>query len=126
MELKKIRLMTGKTQSEVAKAIGLTQFTYSNYETGKTQPDFETIINLANYFNTTTDNILGHNVPYLLDKSTLTEEQKQIIDVVTQMNYEECKIMLAYIEGVKKGIQERNAKFSNFERNNQFGNTEQS
>lgn len=111
MELKKIRLKHEKTQQEVANAINITQFTYSNYENGKTQPDFETIIALAKYFGTTTDAILGYHVSYLLDKSTLTPEQKEIVEIVPNLNYEECKLLLAYLEGIKAGINERNKKF---------------
>ena len=113
MNIKKLRLELGKTQNEVAKDLSILRTKFARIESGESNPDSKTLIQLADYFKTTTDNILGHSVPYLLDKSTLTEEQKQIIDVVTQMNYEECKIMLAYIEGVKKGIQERNAKIFN-------------
>ena len=51
-------------------------------------------------------------MPYLLDKSTLTPEQREIVEIVPQMNYEECKLLLAYLEGVKQGIKERNEKFN--------------
>lgn len=111
MNIKEIRKKYGLSQTELAKIANTSQKTISNYESGTTEPDIATIINLANHFHTTTDNLLGHEVPYLLDKSTLTNEQKEIIEVVQQMNYEECKIMMAYIKGVKKGIQERNANF---------------
>lgn len=107
MILKEIRKKYGLSQTELAKITKTSQKTISNYENGSTEPDIKTITYLADYFHTTIDNLVGHNVPYLLDKSTLSEEQKEIIDVVTKMNYEECKITLAYIQGMKKGIEER-------------------
>lgn len=112
MRLKEIRIQARKTQQQVADALKISQPTYNNYENEKTQPDFETVKKLANYFHTTTDAILGHEVPYLLDKSTLTPEQREIVEIVPQMNYEECKLMLAYLAGVKQGIKERNGNFN--------------
>lgn len=112
MTLKEIRKKYGLSQTELAKITKTSQKTISNYENGNTEPDITTITYLADHFQTTIDSLVGHEVPYLLDKSTLTQEQRDIIDVVIQMNYEECRIMLAYIEGVKKGIEERNAIFN--------------
>lgn len=111
MNLKKLRQEHNLTQEEVAKKINKSAVGYGFYESGRNEPDIKTLTTLADFYGTTIDNIVGHSVPYLLDKSTLTEEQKELIDVIIQMNYEECKIMLAYIEGVKKGIQERNTSF---------------
>ena len=107
MELKRIRLINDKTQKEVANAVGITQFTYSNYETGKTQPDFETIIKLANYFNTTTDNLLGHKVPYLLDKSTLSKRQQDLLEAIKTLSDENCKRVQDFITGIMIAEEEK-------------------
>ncbi len=111
MKLKELRAKTKLNQKEFAKIFGLTQGTYSNYENGTTQPDLQILKKIADYFHTTVDNIIDHEVPYLLDKSTLTPEQREIVELVPQMNYEECKLLLAYLAGIRKGIEERNEKF---------------
>ncbi len=46
-------------QIDVSKATGIDQKTLSNYETGKTFPDSYAIIRLAEFFNVTTDYLLG-------------------------------------------------------------------
>ncbi|MBO4562009.1 MAG: helix-turn-helix transcriptional regulator [Clostridia bacterium] len=46
-------------QIDVSNATGIDQKTLSNYETGKTNPDSTAIIRLADYFNVTTDYLLG-------------------------------------------------------------------
>lgn len=46
-------------QIDVAMATGIDQKTLSNYETGKTNPDSYAIIRLAEFFNVTTDYLLG-------------------------------------------------------------------
>lgn len=99
MNLKKIRLLIGKTQIEVAKDLKITQNTYSNYESGKTQPDFDTLKKLASYFHTTIDNLLGFEVPYLLDKSTLTPKQKKLVETVCGLDDNSCDMVDAYICG---------------------------
>ena len=47
-------------QIDVAKATGIDQKTLSNYETGKTNPDSYSIMKLADFFNVTTDYLLGY------------------------------------------------------------------
>lgn len=46
-------------QIDVSKATGIDQKTLSNYETGKTFPDSYAIIRLAEFFDVTTDYLLG-------------------------------------------------------------------
>lgn len=48
-------------QIDVANATGIDQKTLSNYETGKTNPDSYAIIRLANFFEVTTDYLLGYS-----------------------------------------------------------------
>ncbi len=113
MNLKQLRQQNNLTQEEVAKKINKSAVAYGYYEAGRNEPDLKTLTILANLYHTTIDNIVGHKVPYLLDKSTLTPEQREIVELVPQMNYEECKLLLAYLAGIRKGIEERNEKFKN-------------
>lgn len=108
MNLKYLRLKNNMTQEEVAKKINKSAVAYGYYEAGRNEPDLKSLIILADLYHTTVDNIIEHKVPYLLDKSTLTSEQREIVELVPQLNYEECKLMLAYLEGIKAGINERN------------------
>lgn len=48
-------------QIDVAEATGIDQKTLSNYETGKTNPDSYSIIKLAEFFQVTTDYLLGYS-----------------------------------------------------------------
>lgn len=48
-------------QSDVAQATGLHQKTLSNYETGKTNPDSYAILKLAEFFDVSTDYLLGYS-----------------------------------------------------------------
>ena len=48
-------------QIDVSKATGIDQKTLSNYETGKTNPDSYSIIKLADFFQVSTDYLLGYS-----------------------------------------------------------------
>lgn len=73
-DLRKLKKMS---QSELAKVVGVSQTTVTAWETGKAEPSSSAISNLADYFNVTTDYLLGRpekkdddNVDYVaLDKA---------------------------------------------------------
>lgn len=86
--LKKLR---GKrTQDDIAKAIGISRARYSHYENGIREPDLDTLHRLADYFNATTDQLLGisgdkepvHREAGISDNdyNNLSAYQKEVID----------------------------------------------
>lgn len=56
IELRKEKKLT---QSDLAAVLGISRQAYSNYEAGKRQPDNETMLKLAEYFNVSVDYLLG-------------------------------------------------------------------
>ncbi|MCC0645485.1 helix-turn-helix transcriptional regulator [Clostridioides sp. ZZV14-6150] len=59
-KLKYLRDLKKLTQKEVANSIGVTTSAYGFYEQGKRTPSPELIVKLAEYFNVTTDYLLGY------------------------------------------------------------------
>ena len=57
--LKDLREDKDLVQKEVASYLGIDQRVYSNYETGKREIPVKFVIKLADFYNTTTDYILG-------------------------------------------------------------------
>lgn len=57
--LKDLREDKDLAQKEIASYLGIDQRVYSNYETGKRDIPVKFVIALANFYNTTTDYILG-------------------------------------------------------------------
>ena len=57
--LRELRSDSSKTTKEVANDLKMPRSTYSNYEQGVSQPDFETLVRIAKYFDTSTDYLLG-------------------------------------------------------------------
>ncbi|MBQ8425378.1 MAG: helix-turn-helix transcriptional regulator [Clostridia bacterium] len=57
--IKELRLEKGLTQTELAKILNTTQDTISLWELGKSNPDIIFVIELAKYFDVTSDYLLG-------------------------------------------------------------------
>lgn len=57
--LKQVREKTGLSQRKAAEEIGIAPQSYWQYETGKYEPDLETLIKIANFFNTSVDYLIG-------------------------------------------------------------------
>ena len=60
------------TQAEVADGIDILQSTYSNYEQGTREPDFETLKKLANFFDVSID--------YLLENDRSLSDTSEVVD----------------------------------------------
>lgn len=107
MNIKFCRKEKGVSQEEISKILNISQSNYSKYERKEIEPDINTLIKLADYFHTTIDYLVGHEVPYQLDKAMFNEEQLAIIDELKNLNKEQCYMLLAYIEGLKAGNNRR-------------------
>ncbi|EAC2379306.1 helix-turn-helix domain-containing protein [Listeria monocytogenes] len=60
-KLKMLRSKTNKTQEDIANILGVSRAAYSHIENGRNEPDMETIVKLANYFEVSTDYLLGRD-----------------------------------------------------------------
>ena len=58
-KLKTARKNAGYTQMEASEIIGINRNTLAGYETGRTQPDFETLGMLADFYEVSVDWLLG-------------------------------------------------------------------
>lgn len=87
--LKSLRIEKDLTQKELANILHMQNTAISKYELGERKPDQEMLIKLAEYFNTTTDYLLGNSDirnPYTEDKDKyapvddVEEAMKVILD----------------------------------------------
>lgn len=58
-KLAQARKDAGYTQREIANFLNLHQGTLASYETGRTQPDIETLGKLADFYEVSTDWLIG-------------------------------------------------------------------
>ncbi len=92
--IKELRTKFNKNQNDMAEMLHVNRTTLTKWETGKHNPDVETVLRLADYFNVSTDYLLGksdipNNTLYVKTDSSdqftelnkLPEEiQKQIVE----------------------------------------------
>lgn len=71
-KIKSLRLKKNLTQQELGKILGVEKSTISMYENNKSRPDDETKSKIADYFNVTTDYLLGRS-----DNPKLTQEEEK-------------------------------------------------
>ncbi|MED0665755.1 helix-turn-helix domain-containing protein [Bacillus badius] len=57
--LKELRQQRKLTQEEFAQKMGISRGTYAHYEINKRQPDYGTLQKIADFYNVTTDYLLG-------------------------------------------------------------------
>lgn len=89
--IRELRKERGLTMKQLGAVVELAESTISQYETGKRQPDNETLLRLGEYFGVPVDYILGNDMPIAepkLDDFTfamhnasrdLTEQDKQLL-----------------------------------------------
>ena len=82
--LKKLREEAGITQKGLADAIGVSQQSINKYENHNIEPDIETMIRIADYFNTSVDYLIGHtSIRRKIENVTayeLNEKESKIVD----------------------------------------------
>ncbi|MGY0692663.1 helix-turn-helix domain-containing protein [Virgibacillus sp. FSP13] len=83
--LVELRKEKKRTQGEIAKVIGVTRPAYTAYEKGNRTPDYKILESLADYFDVTTDYLLGRtnnrNESVKDDFDSLAEIKKIVDDL---------------------------------------------
>lgn len=73
--IRKLRMSNNINQVEFAKQLGVTKQCVSNWENDNVVPSIEMLCKMADYFNVSTDYLLGRERERVIDVSKLTEEQ---------------------------------------------------
>ena len=77
--LKDLREDRDYRQIDVANATGIDQKTLSNYETGKTKPDSDSLIRLADFFGVSIDYLVGRTNINILFNSDIKKQVSKCI-----------------------------------------------
>ena len=86
--LKILRTSKGLSQQKLADAIGTSQQAINRYENQNIQPDIDTLIKLADYFETTIDYLVGHKLAEAQRTiaCTLTQQEAELMDDYRLLN----------------------------------------
>lgn len=98
--LKMLRKQNGLKQDEVAKMLEIKQRTYSSYENSENEPNIKILKKLSNIFNVSIDYIVGNDIK---GKTVYTEEQRQIFNMIANLNEINTLKAYSYIAGLLAG-----------------------
>lgn len=94
LHLKELRKKKGLTLSEVAAAMGVSRQAYSYYENNKRDPDTAMVKALAEFYEVSTDYLLGRNEPET--KRLLNDpEVQEIANLYDKLPEEKKALVLA-------------------------------
>lgn len=77
--IRELRKKQNISMKELGLSIGVSESTVSLYENGKRQPDYDTLIRIADYFNVSTDYLLGHTCTQNESNDIFIDGEKQLI-----------------------------------------------
>lgn len=83
------------TQNDVAYHLNVARSTYTNWEADRAEPDLETLIEIANFYNVSLDNLVGrkYRIPPQVDvilhqiSELDTEPQKKALNLLVEYTY---------------------------------------
>ncbi len=104
--LKNLRMDRKLTQAHMADLLGISRQGYAKYENNTSQPDFDTLVKLADYFDVTTDYLLGKsNDPRLTadQEKEAFEEFYEIKELLAPLSEEDKRKVLQRLVDFTKG-----------------------
>ena len=100
-KLKELREKNGKTQLDISKFLGVTYQTIYKYEKDIAVPPADAIVKLAEYFNVSTDYLLGRtNIPNIDEPVAIAASTKNRIDL-SEVDDEDKEAIMRFIEMAK-------------------------
>lgn len=85
------------SQNKLAKILNNSQQSISRYVNGVTEPDIHNLIKIANYFNVTTDYLLGLSDDFgNFVNNSLSEIENYFINILRQLNGEKKQELISY------------------------------
>ncbi|MEC1177307.1 helix-turn-helix transcriptional regulator [Metasolibacillus meyeri] len=105
--LKALRIKKNLTQKQLAEKINVTNVSVSGYESGNRTPDTDTLQLIADFFEVSTDYLLGRsNHPQLTAEKDLEvdAEVDELMKILEAMPLEERKEMEARILAYAQGL----------------------
>lgn len=101
MRLKELR--NNISQTQLAKALGIPQTTYSNYERGDNEPDIKTLCKIADYYGVSLDYLCEHKNPNTREIGYLDEKTLAILKLTQELTDKNKDQAFYYISGLVAG-----------------------
>lgn len=92
--LKNLRKQKDLTQTELANLLNLSHGAIAMWETGKRQPDNDTLLRIADFFNVTVDYLLGRDNEKTPPNEDLSEGEMLLLDLFRNASEEQQQMVL--------------------------------
>lgn len=87
VRLKELRTAQNLTQNELGNLLHISRATIAGYETKNKQPDYEKLCAIADFFNVSTDYLLGRtNNRQAPDSLALSPDQQNLLELYNQLS----------------------------------------
>lgn len=100
--LKKLREEKGVSQKQLADVISLSQQSINKYENHNIEPDIDTLIKIADYFDTSVDYLIGHSKIRrkieAVNSYDLNMEEASLIDSYRKLSLKQRQSILCIVE----------------------------
>lgn len=103
LRIKELREKKRIMQKDMAKSIGVGVSTLSQYETGKREPDYATLVKIAQYFNVSVDYLLNQDEKKSSagTEDNINMDYKKFYDKIKKLSPEGMKKAEEYLEMLK-------------------------
>lgn len=92
-KIREFRKKSGLTMKELGQIVGVAESTISLYETGKHQPDIEILTQIADFFGTTIDSLVGRSTDFVqVDSQPDNEIGSRIRDLRKELCYSQDQL----------------------------------
>ena len=102
LRIKELRKEKGISQEELANAINVKNYTIGNWERDRAEPSIEAIMQMADYFEVSTDYILGRSneIGQVQTNANLEQDEVQLLDLYRQMNFQDKNQLIGFAKAL--------------------------
>jgi transcriptional regulator with XRE-family HTH domain len=106
--LRQIRERTGLSQAEAARRIGISRQAYGNYELGKRQADYETLLKLGELFDVSVEELISESneskiiaeIQKIKQNAPDDEVRSEIMKMISGLSDEQAKQLRDFLKGL--------------------------
>lgn len=104
LKIKELRTEKGIDQQTLARALKIGKGSISNWEVGRTEPSIDYILSLADYFEVSTDYLLGrsNDLGIVQTNANLTQFENMLLSVVGKLSRDDQFQVLGFAQALAK------------------------
>ena len=91
LKIRELRKEKGITQEQLADAVNVKKYTIGDWERNRTEPNITTLVAMADYFEVSTDYLLGRSddTGLVQANANLTPDEEEVLMLYRQMNFQD-------------------------------------